>query len=137
METLGSLEELAKLVASGGTFYVRYSKGPKHDAGTVSRDYESGMDMPGLSVNPLVPEPWWDRPVEQWIARQLCQYMELQDRADDRCAWILTGRVDGFGPDREPLLGDWNCVALLSDDLLDEAQRLYEERFDVGRDSTS
>ncbi len=54
-------------------------------------DTESGLDLPGLSVNPLHAEDWWVRPLEDWLARQVCQYKELRDKNPDRFAWALRG----------------------------------------------
>lgn len=136
MRTIAGLGQLCEIVSGDEPVYVRYSKGPDHDRGQTSRDYESGAEMPGLSVNPLAPEPWWTKPKEQWIARQLCQYLELQEEGDGRRAWVLTGGIAGYGPDREPLLGAWEPVAWLSDELIDQARTCYEANFDVGRDST-
>jgi hypothetical protein len=130
-----SIHGLAELeTAIGGpAAYVRYSKGPQHDLGEASIDTESGLELPGLSVNPLDPEPWWTRPTADWLARQLCQYKHLRDRNRRRKAWLVRGRVVGRGPDCEPLLDDVEFTAELSDELLVEAQRRYRERFDVGR----
>lgn len=112
--------------------YVRYSEGPERDLGTTSVDTESGLELPGLSVNPLDPEPWWTRPTGDWLARQLCQYKHLRDRNPERVAWVLHGRVVGRGPDCEPLLGDAEFVAELTDDLLKEAELRYKDRFEAG-----
>ena len=133
---IDSLEQLARLVTADS--FVRFSKGPDDDRGSTSRDYESGLELPGLSVNPLQPEFWWRRPLEEYLARQICNYVHLQEEADDeRRAWVLTGRVVSRGPDNEPLVsGDYTPVAWLSDAVIDEAQKLYEERFDVATDST-
>jgi hypothetical protein len=101
-----------------------------------SCDYESGLELPGLSVNPLDPEPWWTRPSVDWIARQLCQYRHLKEHADEtRVAWVCRGRLVGRGPDCEPLLDPVTPVALLAESLLDQAEQHYREQFDVGRDS--
>src|SRR5687767_1580414 len=120
-----SLEHLCDLVAEDA--FVRYSKGPDDDRRSDSRDYESGLDLPGLSVNPIQPEDWWTRPLEEYLARQICNYAHIQDQADDqRRAWILTGDVVSRGPDNEPLVGrDFTPVAWLSDTVIDEAKRLY------------
>ena len=48
---------------------------------------------------------------------------------------MLSGRKVGLGPDQEPLLADPRPVAMLSDAVLEQARRHYQERFDVGRDS--
>ncbi|WP_336708401.1 DUF6098 family protein [Oerskovia sp. USHLN155] len=134
MFSVTSLAELGELAETGVPLYVRYSRGPEADAGEVSVDHESGCRLPGLSVNPLDPEPWWDRPVQHWVARQLRQYVHLAE--GDRYAWVLTGTVVGRGPDCEPLLTSVRPVARLSDQVLDEAARLYRQVFDVGDDGT-
>jgi hypothetical protein len=134
---LTSLEDLVELIGNGQLLFVRYSKGPDDDANRESRDYESKLPLPGLSVNPLDPQPWWTRPLEDWVARQLCQYAHLKDDADDqRCAWVLTGRVVTRGPDNEPVIEHPRLVAFLSEELVEQAKALYDERFDVGREST-
>jgi len=130
--TVGSLQELSGLLHEA-TLYVRYSEGPAADADSGSVDTESGLELPGLSVNPLQPERWWSRPVLDWLARQICQYRELQDKNARRFAWVLTGRQVGRGPDCEPLLRAVVPLARLDDAVLDEAQERYEQRFDAGR----
>jgi hypothetical protein len=115
--------------------YLRYSRGPEADAQRASRDYESGLELPGLSAVPLSPPAWWSRPVADWLARQVCKYVQLADSDPGRCAWVLTGRKVGLGPDQEPLLADPLPLALLSDAVLEQARRHYHDRFDVGRDS--
>lgn len=112
--------------------YARYSEGPAHDLRQTSIDTESGLELPGLSVNPLDPEPWWTRPTADWLARQLCQYKHLRDRNPDRIAWVLRGTVVGRGPDCEPLLAEVEFIAELSDDLLAEAEQRYHEHFAAG-----
>jgi hypothetical protein len=132
MHELRSLGELADLVARVGEPYVRFSEGPEADARESSVDHESGLELPGLSVNPLRPEPWWTRPTRDWLARQLCQYAHLRDEDGDRHAWVLTGRVVGRGPDCEPLIADAEPIARIADAVIDEAGRVYSERFDRG-----
>lgn len=131
-----SIEQLCGLVDEDA--FVRYSKGPDDDRQSNSRDYESGLELPGLSVNPLQPEQWWTRPLDEYLARQICNYAHIQDEADDeRRAWVLTGEVVCRGPDNEPVVRrDFTPVAWLSDKVIDEARRLYEDRFDVASDST-
>ena len=135
LPVLDTLDELCEHVASDA--FVRFSKGPESDGSTTSRDYESGLDLPGLSVNPLQPEAWWTRPIKEWLARQICNYVHLAEDDDDRFAWILTGDVVARGPDNEPLVAQFHPVARLSDDLIRAAKRLYNDRFDVAEDSTS
>jgi hypothetical protein len=129
------LDSLAALEMELGPapLFLRYSEGPDADASERSIDAESGLELPGLSVNPLDPEPWWTRPTADWLARQLCQYMHLGDRNPDRLAWVMRGRVIGRGPDCEPLLVDAEFVARLTDALLTEAEQRYRARFNAGR----
>jgi hypothetical protein len=130
-----TFETLAELAEAAGeaVLYVRYSEGPEDDRESGSIDTESGLELPGLSVNPLRPEQWWSRPVTDWLARQVCQYRSLQEKNPDRFAWVLTGREVARGPDCEPLLRECRPVARLADSLLDEALARYHERFDAGR----
>lgn len=135
MPRVDTLEELAGYMDDGA--FLRFSRGPAADEGTVSRDYEAGLDLPGLSAMPLQPESWWTRPTEDWLARQVCKYLHLRtDADDDRYAWVLRGRVVARGPDREPILTDIEPLAWLSDAALEQALERYETRFDVGSDST-
>ncbi|WP_424936026.1 MULTISPECIES: DUF6098 family protein [Bacteria] len=129
---VGTLAELTDLVRTEPDLCVRYSAGPGHDARQRSMDTESGLELPGLSVNPLAAEGWWTRPLEDWLARQLCQYKHLAERDPERRAWILRGVIVGRGPDCEPLLGDVAPVAVLDPALLAEAEVRYQARFDAG-----
>lgn len=127
---LRSLAEVAELVEAVSPLYVRFSGGPVADAATVSQDHESGCLLPGLSVNPLTPEPWWDRKLEHWLARQLCQYAHLL--TPDRYPWALTGEIAGRGPDCEPLLVSTTAVATIDQSVVDEAAETYEREFRAG-----
>ena len=131
-ESLGTLEELAARVRELGKAYIRYSEGPERDV-EESVDTESGLTLPGLSVNPLHPEDWWTRPIQDWLARQVCQYKELQEKNPDRFAWVLRGIEVGRGPDCEPLVRGVVPIARLDDRLLDEAAERYRERFEAGK----
>lgn len=133
LNTLESLDELCDFLARRDEVYLRCSRGPAADTGP-SRDYEAEVDLPGLSVTTVTPEPWWPRPAREWIARRLCKYLELA-RGSDRFPWLLTGRVVGYGPDHEPLLADTVPLARVSDAAVEEAERLYHSAFRVGRDS--
>jgi Family of unknown function (DUF6098) len=138
LTALKDLDDLVALVMRRPEIYVRYSRGPESDIEEKSRDYESGLDLPGLSANPLAPPTWWSRPLEDWLARRLCSYVHLRDESNDaRVAWILAGTIVERGPDNEPLLNDVEPIAMLSDSILDEALHHYESHFDVGRDSRS
>ncbi|AZS43785.1 hypothetical protein BWL13_01354 [Microbacterium oleivorans] len=127
------LAELAALVRASPGLHVRWSEGPDHDAERTSVDTESGLGLPGLSVNPLDAEGWWTRPLEDWLARQLSQYRHLGADDPDRVAWILRGEYAGRGPDCEPLIADAEPVAVLDAALLEEAERRYVTEFDAGR----
>lgn len=129
---LRRLAELEQRVRSQRGLHVRYSEGVEHDLDEQSIDVESGLALPGLSANPLDPQPWWTRPLADWLARQLCQYKHLRERNPDRIAWVLRGRIVARGPDDEPLLRDVEPVARLSAALLDEAEHRYEANFSAG-----
>jgi Family of unknown function (DUF6098) len=133
---LDRLTELERLVLDRPGLFLRYSKGPDADADETSRDYESGLELPGLPVTVLDPPPWWQQPAVDWLARQVCKYAHLASEGDRRRAWVLAGRVVGRGPDHEPLVRDAEPVTWLSEGVLDEARKRYEDKFDVGRDST-
>lgn len=132
-QQLQSLRDLATLVSETPELYIRYSEGPEADSSRGSVDTESGLELPGLSVNPLAPESWWSRPLTDWLARQLCQYKSLGEKNPNRHAWVVGGREVARGPDCEPLLNDVVPVARLSDKLLEEAEALYKERFNAGQ----
>jgi hypothetical protein len=134
LPTIRTLDELAEIVEQHPDVCVRYSRGPADDADGPSVDYESGIELPGLSADPLRPEPWWTRDPRDWYARQLCHYAHLGDEPD-RQGWLITGRIVGNGPDREPLLQPWRPVAWISDEVLDEARARYEEHFNAGDSS--
>lgn len=130
MRTLDRLDELVALLDLGVPLYLRYSPGPEADAAHPSVDRESGLAMPGHSANPLRPPGWWTLPVEDWLARGVCQYLrELREGARP---WVLTGEVVDHGPDNEPLLVCVQPIAWLSADLVAEAHRRYRHRMDAG-----
>lgn len=135
--TVTGLAELADLVASvHERLYLRYSAGPEKDSGSASKDYESGLELPGLSVSVLTPEPWWTRPLEDWLARQVRKYAALTEEDRSRFGWVLRGRTVAHGPDHEPLLADVRPVAYLADAVMEEAQSRYRLRFEKGRGPT-
>jgi hypothetical protein len=135
MRPVTSMEDLANLVDEG--LFLRISGGPSKDRATASHDYESGLELPGLSVVPLAAPSWWTRPQQDWLARQVCRYVHLIEESDDeRYGWLLRGRIVARGPDNEPLLDDIEPLAWLPQEVLDEARTRYDERFDVGEDST-
>lgn len=129
---LRSLDDVERLVREHPEACVRYGADPRTEGERGSLDTESGIELPGLSVNPLGAESWWSRPLADWIARQLCQYRHLADEGeDDRRAWILTGRQVGRGPDCEPLLADVEVLGVIELAALDEAEQRYQRAFDA------
>jgi hypothetical protein len=132
-----SLDALAELVGAKAGLFVRWSKGPDHDRGQTSRDHASGLDMPGLAVNPLDPPSWWTRPVHEWVARQITAYDHLGADQPEHFAWVLTGRVVERGPDNEPLVVDVQPVARLAPGVLREATERAPESSRGEDDDTS
>ncbi|MFC7375908.1 DUF6098 family protein [Brachybacterium sp. GCM10030267] len=133
MRRIGSLDELEAELRENPELFLRYSEGPDADREGGSMDSESGLEMPGLSVNPMHPESWWTRPVTDWLARQLCQYKDLAEKNPERFAWVLRGERVGNGPDCEPLMTNVEPIARLEPSVLEEAERVYEENFDAGQ----
>jgi hypothetical protein len=131
MPVIDDFDALVGLVAAHDQVYVRYSQGPDKD-GERSVDYESDVELPGLSVTNLTPEPWWPRPWADWIARRVCKYAELGGEPDRR-PWALLGRVVGNGPDHEPLVTDVLGLGWIGPRAIEGAERRYRERFNVGR----
>lgn len=132
MPVIDDFGALVDVVTAHDQVFVRYSHGPDKD-GERSVDYESGVELPGLSVTNLTPEPWWSRPWADWIARRVCKYAELGDGESDRRPWALVGRVVGNGPDHEPLVTAVHGLGWIGPDALREAERRYRERFNVGQ----
>jgi hypothetical protein len=125
LSTVRDLDELVELIGAGDDLYIRWSRGPEDDASKTSRDELTGVDLPGLSANPLCVEPWWqDRSLRIWVARRLYDYRHLErQRGPGVRPWLLEGREVGRGPDNEPLVECLRPVAWLSDDVVEEATR--------------
>lgn len=135
LRLLDDLAAVTALVEEHDELYVRYSEGPEHDTERgCSRDYEAGIDLPGLSVTTIVPEDWWSGPLEDWVARRICKYEELGE-AEGRYPWLLTGSQVGWGPDHEPLVKLREAIGRIGPEALREAKQRYHESFDVGNDS--
>lgn len=130
MFTVRRLGELAELVRAGLAPYLRYSPGPESDALHPSVDHESGLAMPGISVNPLPAPGWWTLPLEDWLARRVCQY--LRELREGAFPWIVAGRSVDVGPDNEPLLVDLRPVAWVSAQVVEEARERYYARLRTG-----
>ncbi|MGJ5832506.1 DUF6098 family protein [Streptomyces ossamyceticus] len=131
LPVLRTLEELADLVRHTSGLHVRWSHGPDADRALVtSRDGLTGVRLPGLSANPLDLEPWWeDRPVELWVARRLYDYSHLpREKGPGVRPWILRGRVEGRGPDNEPLLGDIDPIGWIDEALIKEAEETVDRQ---------
>jgi hypothetical protein len=132
LPVLDTVDHVVELQRTVGRVYIRYSLGPAADAAEKSVDKESGCALPGLSANPVTPEPWWDRPAEHWVARQLCQYDHLADRPGT-VGWLLTGTEVGRGPDCEPLIAEAVALAVISPDCQNQAKEIYQATFAPGR----
>ncbi|KMS91956.1 DUF6098 family protein [Prauserella rugosa] len=130
MPTVRTLRDVTDLVGRGVAPYLRYSPGPDSDAAHPSTDHESGLLMPGVSINPLEAPGWWTLPLEDWVARRICQYLRELD--EGAWPWLLSGRVVDVGPDNEPLLVDVEPVAWMDLALLDEARDHYRSRLEAG-----
>ncbi|MEU5098285.1 DUF6098 family protein [Streptomyces sp. NPDC020996] len=124
LPVLRDLREPARLVDSTPHLYVRWSHGPEADENhRESRDALTGVRMSGLSANPLDVEPWWeDRPVELWVARRLYDYSHLpREKGEGVRPWVLRGRVEGRGPDNEPLVTNVEPVGWVDETVIREA----------------
>ncbi|WP_405613073.1 DUF6098 family protein [Streptomyces sp. NBC_00076] len=125
LPVLRTLGDLAELVERSPHLYVRWSRGPVADEeSAASRDGLTGVRMPGLSANPLDVESWWeDRPVEVWVARRLYDYSHLpREKGAGVRPWVLRGRVQGRGPDNEPLVRDVQPISWIDERVMEEAQ---------------
>lgn len=137
LPTIKSLTELAALVeqhGDGGRLYVRWSKGPDVDlegrgGDRGSRDGLTGVNLPGLSANPLAVEPWWgERSTRVWVARRLYDYRHLRElRGPGVRPWVLIGEAVGRGPDNEPLVTRTEPVAWIAEEALAECERTIDE----------
>lgn len=127
MQSIRSLDELTALVEQnqGEPLYVRWSPDIGRDVRTgTSRDELTGVELPGLSVNSLQVEPWWDgRPLRAWLARRLYDYRHLERRrGPDTRPWVVIGVECGRGPDNEPLLGECSVLAEVGTQILNEVE---------------
>lgn len=124
MAVIGSLDELTGLLASRRNLYVRWSLGPQADlVQPSSRDELTGVELPGLSANPLDIEDWWgDRSLRTWAARRLYDYSHLPHIKGHRVKpWLLHGAEAGRGPDNEPLVRDVQPLGWVDDEVISEA----------------
>jgi hypothetical protein len=129
---LYQLSEIERMVDTDRPLFVRFSQGYAADLVVGSTDPETGLSLPGLTALPLDPEPWWSLPAAEWIARQLARF----HRDEAHFAWLLRGTVVGRSAGGEPLIGDVEVVGRLADSLLDQADRVWRERFDAAVGAT-
>ncbi|HXR71660.1 DUF6098 family protein [Actinocrinis sp.] len=134
LPVIDDFDALVDLVIGHEQVFVRYSRGPQTD-GPKSMDYEAEVELPGLSVTNLTPEPWWSRPTAHWVARRVCKYADLSDGRPDQRPWVLLGRVVGNGPDHEPLVVDVKALGWIGQKAVQEAQERYQRVFKAGRGS--
>ncbi|WP_207916932.1 DUF6098 family protein [Micromonospora sp. KC723] len=138
MPVLGDLDQVVQVLRASEPeeeLYVRWSLGPDVDLtagapGQSSKDALTGIDLPGLSANPLTVEDWWgERPLRLWVARRLYDYRHLRElRGPGVRPWVLVGEQCGRGPDNEPLVRCDRPVAWVSERALREADRAVEEQ---------
>jgi hypothetical protein len=128
LPNLTSLDELVHLCETDEReLFVRWSRGPAVDlrSGQSSRDGLTGVEMPGLSANPLRVESWWTGSVRLWLARRLHDYRHLPDlRGADVRPWVLAGKEIDRGPDNEPLVECDEPLAWIGRRAIDEAERV-------------
>ncbi|MDX3457998.1 DUF6098 family protein [Streptomyces sp. ME02-8801-2C] len=131
LPVLRSLHDLGTLVERVPHLYVRWSNGPDADRKVArSTDELTGVRMPGLSANPLDVEDWWeDRPIDLWVARRLYDYSHLHhEKGAGVRPWVLRGRVEGHGPDNEPLVRDVEPVGWIDEAVIEEARAAVAEQ---------
>lgn len=125
---LDSVAEVTDFVEEcAAPVYVRFSENPARDLQEPSADHASGLTLPGLAVNAMDPPRWWlGHPVEEWVTRQICTYVHLQDHDERRICWLLTGTIVDRGPDNEPLLRDVRPLAVVTEAAVREAKARRE-----------
>ncbi|MFB6394473.1 DUF6098 family protein [Polymorphospora lycopeni] len=137
MDRLDDLDQLAELVRrQDQELYVRWSHGPVADGvgggeqTQTSRDGLTGVPLPGLSANPLRPEPWWgDRSIRLWVARRLYDYCHMRElRGAGTFPWVFVGERCGRGPDNEPLVQCRRPIARVGEKALHEAELVIQEQ---------
>lgn len=90
---LQDLDQLTEFILGHDQIYLRYSEGPWADRRSgPSRDFEAGVDLPGLSVTTVVPENWWPRPASRVGGAQA-----VQVRRGRRAGRTLSMAVDRYG----------------------------------------
>jgi hypothetical protein len=116
LAVVDDLDDLVHLVEVTPDLYVRWSRGPDFDLETTSVDHLTGVELPGLSANPLAVEPWWgDRPARIWVEQP------------GVAPWLLVGEEVARGPDNEPVVRCHRPVARLGAGVIGEAERSVEQ----------
>lgn len=130
LPSLETLDGLVGFIQGRTDVFVRWSAGPAADRDTTSYDELTGVELPGLSANPLAVEQWWgERSLRLWVARRLYDYRHLREtRGPQVRPWILEGEEVGRGPDNEPLVVCHRPLAWLDLDVVAEATRLVDEQ---------
>jgi len=121
---LESIDDVVAIVAkSGRPVFVRFSSAVPDGDDEASIDHETGLELPGLSVNPLNPPAWWrGRELEEWVVRRICTYAHLQARDPDRSCWLVPGVVVDRGPDNEPLIVPDRPLAKIAREVVEECR---------------
>jgi hypothetical protein len=132
---LESIEGVLAVVSTARRpVFVRFSTTEPHSADEPSVDHESGLELPGLSVNPLNPPAWWrGRSLEEWVVRRICTYAHLQHREPDRSCWVVQGEIVDRGPDNEPLIVPDRVLAKIARTVVAECM---DRRVRAGLEST-
>jgi hypothetical protein len=119
---LTSIDDVVDVVAKARRpVFVRFSESTPDGLDEPSVDHETGLELPGLSVNPLDPPPWWHgRELEEWVIRRICTYAHLQIREPERACWLVQGAVVDRGPDNEPLIIPDAVLAKIASDVVAE-----------------
>ncbi|WP_037634689.1 DUF6098 family protein [Streptomyces katrae] len=132
MALIRSLDELTGMLATRRGLYVRWSLGPQVDLfrEPSSRDGLTGIELPGLSANPMDVEDWWgQRPLRTWAARRLYDYSHLPRVKDGRVRpWLLHGVESGRGPDNEPLVRDVEPLGWVDRKVITEAEEEVKQQ---------
>lgn len=125
--TLGDGVDLVQ--EPGPPLYLRWSANiaADLDLGT-SLDNLTGVELPGLAVQPLATESWWgERPLDLWWARKMGGLRPPVDVDGPAVRpWVVTGVPAGRGPDGDLLVVDCAFVATVTDAMMDQAATLLE-----------
>jgi hypothetical protein len=109
LAVLDTLDEVVATVErSDAPVYLRFAKAAPEGLEEPSVDGETGLQLPGVSANPLMPPNWWrGHGVDKSIARRICSYAHLQADEPERICLLVRGAVAERGPDNEPYSATW------------------------------